>query len=44
MCNDWMQFIELHNLEKPVDVGLGDGSEVAAVDCGIDVVDERNFK
>ena len=34
MCNDSKQFVELHDLEQPQEVSLGDGHAVKANKCG----------
>ena len=34
MCNDRRLFVELRNLEKPLEVTLGDGYDLHAIGCG----------
>ena len=41
MCNDKRLFIELHNLEKPQEVALGDGHDVEAIGRGVVVFETK---
>ena len=35
MCNDLRQFVKMQNLEKPLEVTLGDGHELQAIGHGV---------
>ena len=41
MCNDRRLFVELRNLEKPLEVTLGDGHDLNAIGCGVVVLETK---
>ena len=41
MCNDKRLFVELHNLDKPQGVALGDGHDVEAIGRGVVVLEMK---
>ena len=41
MCNDRKLFVELHNLEKPQEVTLGDGHDLDAIGRGVVVLETK---
>ena len=41
MCNNRRLFVELRNLEKPLEVTLGDGHDLNAIGCGVVVLESK---
>ena len=41
MCNDRKLFVELCNLEKPLEVTLGDGYNLDAIGCGVVILETK---